>query len=262
MRRRDPFASRGRVRAGVAASGRGGPDRGQAQERCAYLARLPSGNKINLFFYDGAVSQAVAFEKLLDSGEAFANRLKTGFSDKRTWPQLMHIATDGETYGHHHSMATWLSPLRWTRLIPSTTSVSPTTENFWRTIRRRWKSRSWRTRHGVAITAWSVGEVIAAATQAARDGTRHGGLRCVKLSITCARAAVLFEEKGSALLKDPWDARNHYIEVVLNRSDESLWLFFEAHSRRNWITRRRFGNAVTGNAAPRSADVHKLWLVL
>ncbi len=45
-------------------------------------------------------------------------------------------------------------------------------------------------------------------------------------------AAVLFEEKGSALLKDPWDARNHYIDVVLNRSDESLWLFFEAHSRR------------------------------
>ena len=68
----------------------------------AYLAKLPSGQKINLFFYDGPISQAVAFEKLLNSGEQFSARLKSGFSDKRDWPQMMHIATDGETYGHHH----------------------------------------------------------------------------------------------------------------------------------------------------------------
>src|SRR5437667_757853 len=64
----------------------------------AYLQKLPSGRKINLFFYDGPISQAVAFEKLLNSGEQFATRLQSGFSDARQWPQLMHIATDGETY--------------------------------------------------------------------------------------------------------------------------------------------------------------------
>jgi hypothetical protein len=37
----------------------------------------------------------VAFEKLLNSGEQFANRLAGGFSDARDWPQIMHIATDG-----------------------------------------------------------------------------------------------------------------------------------------------------------------------
>src|SRR5207302_10783612 len=45
---------------------------------------------------------AVAFEGLLNNGEAFANRLVSGFSEQRDWPQLMHIATDGESYGHHH----------------------------------------------------------------------------------------------------------------------------------------------------------------
>src|SRR6201994_2614663 len=60
----------------------------------AYLAKLPSGKKINLFFYDGPISQAVAFEKLLNCGQQFSRRLKSGFSDKRDWPQLMHIATD------------------------------------------------------------------------------------------------------------------------------------------------------------------------
>ena len=68
----------------------------------AYRCNLPSGRSIALFFYDGPVSQAVAFEGLLSNGEKFAQRLVGGFSGARTWPQLMHIATDGETYGHHH----------------------------------------------------------------------------------------------------------------------------------------------------------------
>jgi len=67
-----------------------------------YLCKLPSGKEITIFFYDGPISQAVAFEKLLSSGENFASRLMGGFSDQRNGPQIMHIATDGETYGHHH----------------------------------------------------------------------------------------------------------------------------------------------------------------
>ncbi len=68
----------------------------------AYLCILPSGRRINLFFYDGPIAQAVAFEGLLAKGEDFAGRLLTGFSDFREWPQVLTIATDGESYGHHH----------------------------------------------------------------------------------------------------------------------------------------------------------------
>src|SRR5512147_3234266 len=69
----------------------------------AYVCPLPSGRSINLFFYDGPISRAVAFERLLANGEGFAARLLNGFYENRKWPQLMHIATDGETYGHHHA---------------------------------------------------------------------------------------------------------------------------------------------------------------
>ena len=69
----------------------------------AYLCRLPSGRSIVLFFYDGIVSQQVAFERLLDHGDRFLSRLFQGFDDRREHPQLMHIATDGESYGHHHA---------------------------------------------------------------------------------------------------------------------------------------------------------------
>jgi alpha-amylase/alpha-mannosidase (GH57 family) len=68
----------------------------------AYSVLLPSHRSITVFFYDGPISRAVAFEGLLNDGQQFADRLLSGFSDARTWPQLMHIATDGETYGHHH----------------------------------------------------------------------------------------------------------------------------------------------------------------
>ena len=58
---------------------------------------------MSLFFYDGPISRAVAFEHLLANGEDFARRLSGAFADSRNWPQLIHIATDGETYGHHQA---------------------------------------------------------------------------------------------------------------------------------------------------------------
>ena len=67
----------------------------------AYICRLPSGRTINLFFYDGDRSQAVAFNGLLEDGRRFAKSLLSGF-DTREEAQLVHIATDGESYGHHH----------------------------------------------------------------------------------------------------------------------------------------------------------------
>ena len=67
-----------------------------------YRVSLPSGRAIAVFFYDGPVSRAVAFDRLLSTGERFAERLAGAFSESAARPQLVHIATDGETYGHHH----------------------------------------------------------------------------------------------------------------------------------------------------------------
>jgi len=66
-----------------------------AAERCkrraddsytAYLAKLPSGKRINLFFYDGPISRAVAFEQLLNSGEELRTRTEERLLDRRDWP--------------------------------------------------------------------------------------------------------------------------------------------------------------------------------
>ena len=72
--------------------------------KVAYVCHLPSGRKINLFFYDGAISKDITFGNLLVSGENFAHRINSAFADKPN-PQMVHIATDGETYGHHYKRA-------------------------------------------------------------------------------------------------------------------------------------------------------------
>ncbi|WP_027183996.1 DUF3536 domain-containing protein [Desulfovibrio inopinatus] len=64
--------------------------------RLPYAVSLPSGRQIAVFFYDGPISQAVAFERLLEDGEKFWRRLADASS-----PGLLSLATDGETYGHH-----------------------------------------------------------------------------------------------------------------------------------------------------------------
>jgi alpha-amylase/alpha-mannosidase (GH57 family) len=68
-----------------------------------YLVRFKSGAKIAVFFYNGPVSRAIAFEGLLELRRSFAARLKSGFKDNAQ-PQLVHVATDGESYGHHHKL--------------------------------------------------------------------------------------------------------------------------------------------------------------
>ncbi|HSF15445.1 MAG TPA: DUF3536 domain-containing protein [Vicinamibacteria bacterium] len=66
-----------------------------------YMQRLPSGRTIVVFFYDGAVSKAIAFEGLLHRGESLTDRLLAIARDDGK-PRLAHVATDGESYGHHH----------------------------------------------------------------------------------------------------------------------------------------------------------------
>jgi alpha-amylase/alpha-mannosidase (GH57 family) len=66
-----------------------------------YFCKLASGEEINIFFYDGPLSHAIAFEKLLENGDRFYNRILNAYAAERQWSQLLHLATDGESYGHH-----------------------------------------------------------------------------------------------------------------------------------------------------------------
>jgi alpha-amylase/alpha-mannosidase (GH57 family) len=199
----------------------------------AYLARLPSGKTINIFFYDGPISRAVAFEQLLDSGERLVARLKSGFSDRRTWPQLAHIATDGETYGHHHKHGDMALAYALDRIESDAaiqlTNYAEFLENFPPTHEVQIiENTSWSCAHGVERWRSDCG------CNSGRAGWNQAWRGPLREALDYLRNCVaeVFESQGGALLRDPWAARDDYIDVILDRSPDSLWRFFEKHSRK------------------------------
>jgi alpha-amylase/alpha-mannosidase (GH57 family) len=200
----------------------------------AYQVRLPSKRTIAVFFYDGPISQAVAFERLLDDGKRFADRLLSGLSDSRTWPQLSHIATDGESYGHHHHYgemalsyalnrietgdeAKLINYGQFLEMYPPDHLVEIFDNSSWSCVHgvERWRSNCGCNSGGHAEWNQEWRKPLREALDWLRD-----------------TLAPKYEESAKALLKDPWSARNGYIDVVLDRSDESLDRFFAQHGAR------------------------------
>jgi alpha-amylase/alpha-mannosidase (GH57 family) len=198
----------------------------------AYLVQLPSGKSMSVFFYDGPISQGVAFEGLLDNGQSFADRLLSGFSDARTWPQILHIATDGESYGHHHrhgemALSYALHHIE-TNKLAELTNYGQFLERFPADhIAEIVEDSSWSCVHGIDRWRSNCG-----CNSGRHEGWDQEWRVPLRSSLDWLRdsLAKLYEARGATLFKNPWDARDAYIQVILDRSDVSLASFFAEHA--------------------------------
>src|ERR1700730_7125205 len=201
----------------------------------AYQIRLPSKKTIAVFFYDGPISQAVAFEGLLSDGKRFADRLLSGFSDQRTWPQLSHIATDGESYGHHHHFGEMALTYALNSIesggVAKLTNYGQFLEmhppDHWVEIV---ENTSWSCVHGVE--RWRSNCGCNSGGHTGWNQEWRGPLRNA-LDWLRDTLAPVFEKEAAALLRDPWAARNDYVDVVLNRADENVASFLGKHAIRD-----------------------------
>ena len=200
-----------------------------------YQLTLPSGRKISLFFYDGPISRAVAFEDLLGNGEAFAKRIMAGFAeDVRPWPELVHIATDGETYGHHHrfgemALASALDHIESNEFAQLT--------NFGEYLEQHppihrveiFEGSSWSCVHGIERWRSDCG-----CNSGGRPGWNQQWRKPLREALDWLRDTIAqkYEHVAAELLKDPWAARNEYSEVVLDRSAEKVDRFLASHALR------------------------------
>ena len=200
-----------------------------------YRLNLPSGRKISLFFYDGPISRAVAFEDLLANGEGFAKRLMAGFAeDLRPWPELVHIATDGETYGHHHrfgemALASALAYIESNQLAQLT--------NYGEYLERHppihrveiLENTAWSCIHGIERWRSNCG-----CNSGGHNGWNQEWRQPLRDALDWLRdtLAPKYEQRAQELLKDAWTARDEYIDVVLDRSNESVERFFRKHAVR------------------------------
>jgi len=196
-----------------------------------YLQRLPSGRSITLFFYDAPVSQAVAFERLLADGNRFAARLLGGLRDDRAWPQLMHIATDGESYGHHHphgdmALAVALRRLEAEPGVRLTNYASFLADHPATAEVEVAERTAWSCAHGVGRWSEDCG------CNSGRAGWNQKWRGPLRAALDRLRDTLgpLTDERGRALLEDPWAARDAYVEALLDRS--RLDGFLARHLRR------------------------------
>ena len=200
----------------------------------AYEQRLPSGRTIALFFYDGPVSRAVAFENLLSSGENFAHRLAGVFSEERDWPELVHIATDGESYGHHHrfgdmALAYALNTIESNQLARLT--------NYGEYLERHpptyqveiIEETSWSCFHGIERWWNNCG-----CNSGSHPGWNQEWRAPLRNALDWLRDSVAarYQELGARYLKDPWAARDDYVSVLLDRAAAHVDAFLARHRTR------------------------------
>ncbi|MGO8678006.1 MAG: DUF3536 domain-containing protein [Limisphaerales bacterium] len=207
---------------------------GRVDPSMPYLVRLPSGRSIAVFFYDGPIARDVAFEGLLNNGDSLARRLMQAFDDSRGHAQLVNIATDGETYGHHNrhgdmALAYALQAIEAGKDAGLTIYAEfleghpPTHEA------EIHQASSWSCAHGVDRWRKHCG-----CNSGGHPAWNQHWREPLRQAMDWLRdqLAPRFETKAREFFKDPWAARDDYITVILDRSPENTARFMARQAAR------------------------------
>ncbi|GAB4529630.1 MAG: DUF3536 domain-containing protein [Pleurocapsa sp.] len=197
-----------------------------------YRCFIPDGRYIDIFFYDGPISRDMGFNDVLNTANNLSNRLGQAIKGDRRTSQIISVATDGETFGHHkggtekciaYAVTEGFAHHGWTVTnYAHYLSISPPT---WEVVLK-------------PVTAWSCAHGV----ERWQDdcGCGGGGLwhqkwrRPLRDSLDWLRNQLIdiYEDKGSKLFTDPWLTRDEYIKVIRDRSRSNVEEFLQRHSSR------------------------------
>lgn len=184
---------------------------------------------IDIFFYDGPISRDMGFNDVLTSSQHLVGRLGLAIHGDRRPSQLLSVATDGETFGHHkrgtekclaYAFTEEFSRRGWTVTnYAHYLSITPPT---WEVELK-------------PITAWSCSHGV----NRWQDDCGCGGgggwhqkwRRPLRESLNWLRdeAIQVYEEEATRFFADPWGTRDEYMQVIRDRSEDNLQRFFERH---------------------------------
>ncbi len=219
-----------------------------------YRCPLPSGRSIDLFFYDGDLSRKVAFDRLLDDGSGLARLLAAdGAGGARAQasgaPVLRHIATDGETYGHHHRYGDMA--LAWALSLIDRGGHAGARLTTYGQFRAH-QPATWE----VAIrdgTSWSCAHGVERwRSDCGCNGGHAGWNQRWRAPLRQAldwlrdRISEVIETAAIGLLRDPWAARDDYVEIILDRD------------RTDDVLHRHAGRALVGGERLRALELLEL----
>ena len=194
-----------------------------------YYIKSAPDKYIDLFFYDGAISKSVAFDELLKDGNKFVNRLKDGVSTVRNYPQLINIATDGESYGHHTKFGDMAMSYAMKLKVKDAGFIITNYGEYLEKYRSDWEVEikpvsSWSCFHGVGRWAEDCG-----CSTGGHPGWNQKWRRPLRDALDYLRdeTIAIYKKYGKKFFKNPEDTRNNYINVILDRSENNVKNFQE-----------------------------------
>ncbi|MEG3835972.1 DUF3536 domain-containing protein [Microcoleus sp. AT8-B1] len=203
--------------------------RGHSQNSAAPTTNTPY---IDIFFYDGPISRDMGFNDVLSSSHHLAGRLGQAVRGDHRQAQLICVATDGETFGHHKNSTEKCLAYAFTEEFPRR---GWTVTNFAHYLSQN--PSAWEVELK-PVTAWSCSHGV----DRWQDDCGCGGgggwhlkwRRPLRDTLNWLRDRLIpiYEEAGRKLLCDPWKARDEYIEVIRDRSPSNVDSFLQRHQVR------------------------------
>lgn len=196
-------------------------------ETYAVLHSDGSGRSLAVFFYDGVLSRAIGFGDALDDGDRFGHAVAAAAQHAA----LVHAAVDGETFGHHHAwgdrvLAHGLAVRAKTAGLQPTNYMSqleahPPALEVELELGVEERGSSWSCVHGVE--RWRADCGCRLATEHESSQGWRGPLRAA-LELLREQGASFFEQKGRNFFVDPWEARDAFVELILQPKRRRPWL--------------------------------------
>ena len=201
----------------------------------AYRCDCGDGKHINLFFYDPALARGIAFERLLEHSSKLLEQLERAYSQRDARddePWLVHVATDGESYGHHFKFGDMALAAAFRELERDS---SAEIENYGQFLAsfpviaevEIFENTAWSCAHGLG--RWSADCGCHIGGESGWNQKWRAPLR-EALNFVRDTLAIHFEAQMKKLCKDPWKARDGYLDVVLDRK-KHLESFLRKHLR-------------------------------
>jgi len=190
------------------------------------------GREIVVFFYDGNIARELAFGGGLASPEALLARIEGGFDGARGHPEILTVAFDGETLGHHKKGADEVLAETLRRMGHKEDLEVVNLSQALERLPVEWEAEiaegsSWSCAHGIERWRSDCGCQVGG-----RPGWRQAWRAPLRQALDALRDELqaLFEREAEPLLRDPWGARDRFVEVVQDpeRREASAFLGAEA----------------------------------
>jgi len=203
---------------------------GRLNPKIPYTCRLPSGKEIYIFFRDPIISNDLAFGGLARNGRELAARLERAVGES----EISLVAVDGETFGHHTpcgsvELAKCIEILSSRENVRLTIPAEYLEQNPPRAEVEIHENTSWSCFHGVERWRSNCG-----CNTGRHPGWSQEWRAPLRKAIDWLSESLLeiYERSTFQYLKDPWEARDDYVEILQDRRPESVEKFFSKHLSR------------------------------